>query len=101
MGCLPAQLDEAWSVFLKSARAAVVDFRAEDRDPWERSNGPGPDPEAFRRDVLSVMRNVSAAKLAELTGLSRNYCMLVLRGERVPHPTWWAPMSQFGSAPTC
>jgi hypothetical protein len=45
----------------ESRRAAVQ---------WEQSNGPAPDREVFRLDVLPLIRDVPAAKLAELTGLS-------------------------------
>ena len=32
---------------------------------------------------------MSAAKLADESGLSRPYCAAILRGERVPHARWW------------
>jgi CRISPR-associated endonuclease Cas1 len=57
---------------------------------WERSNGPAGDPELFRLQVLPLIRDVPAANLAGLTGLSRPYCSAILRGDKVPHARWWA-----------
>jgi hypothetical protein len=66
---------------------------------WERSNGPAPEPEVFRRDVLPLIQGLSAAKLAELTGLSRAYCAAILRGERTPHPRWWSVLGDLAESP--
>lgn len=63
---------------------------------WERSNGPGGDHEVFRREVLPLIRDASATRLADLIGLSRPYCAAILRGERVPHPRWWGVMAEVG-----
>lgn len=52
---------------------------------WERPNGPLPDPEAFRREVLPLIKDATAGSLAGATGLWRPYCAAILRGERVPH----------------
>jgi CRISPR-associated endonuclease Cas1 len=63
---------------------------------WQRSNGPVPKVEVFRREVLPLLTGVSAARLAELTGLSRPYCATILRGERVPHARWWEALRAVG-----
>jgi CRISPR-associated endonuclease Cas1 len=65
---------------------------------WRRSNGPAGDPEVFRSDVMPLLQGVSAARLAELTGLSRPYCGAILRGERAPHPRWWETLREVGAA---
>lgn len=65
---------------------------------WQRANGPASDPETFRREVLPLIRDIPAAKLAELTGLSRPYCSAILRGRRVPHPRLWQALHQLGVA---
>jgi CRISPR-associated endonuclease Cas1 len=65
---------------------------------WQRSNGPAGDPEVFRRDVLPLIRDMSAASLAALTGLSRPYCAAILRGDKVPHPRWWKALRAAGPA---
>jgi len=80
-------------------RATKVAESRREAVEWGRSNGPRPDPEAFRREVLPLIRKTPAATLAELTGLSRPYCAAILRGDRVPHPRWWAPMSGVGVIP--
>jgi CRISPR-associated endonuclease Cas1 len=56
---------------------------------WRQSNRPLPDDEVFRRDILPVVRRMSARRLGELTGLSRPYCSAIVRGDRIPHPRWW------------
>jgi hypothetical protein len=73
----------------ESRRAAVE---------WERSNGPLPDPELFRREVLPRLARLSAADLAEITGLSRPYCALILQGERTPHAMLWNVLRELGVA---
>jgi len=82
----------------RSRAVKVADSRRAAAE-WGRSNGPRPDPDVFLRDVLPLIREIPAAKLAELTRLSRPYCAAILRGERVPHPRWWAPMSGVGAIP--
>ncbi len=71
------------------SRASKVSSSRRAAAKWQRSNGPLPDPEVFRRDVLPLLAGVPAAHLAEITGLSRPYCAAILRGERVPHARWW------------
>ena len=64
---------------------------------WDRSNGPRPNADVFRREVLPLIEGISPAKLAEATGLSRPYCGAILRRHRVPHPRWWGALSTCAS----
>jgi hypothetical protein len=57
---------------------------------WERDH-PGPaDRQRFATEVLPMLAGMSAPALARATGLSVTYCAAIRRGERVPHPRWWA-----------
>ena len=62
------------------------------------SNGPIPDPDVFRRDVLPHLSGVSAARLAKWSGLSRPYCSAILRGERTQHAVHWQALRELGGA---
>jgi CRISPR-associated endonuclease Cas1 len=61
------------------------------RAAWD---GPAGDPERFRSDVLSRIADVPVAELARRTGLSLTYVSLIRRGERVPHPRYWAALAE-------
>jgi len=50
--------------------------------------------ERFTAEVLPKLEAVSARALSSATGLSVSYCAEVKRGERVPHPRWWAALGR-------
>ena len=50
--------------------------------------------ERFTAEVLPKLEAVSARGLSSATGLSVSYCAEVKRGERVPHPRWWAALGR-------
>jgi CRISPR-associated endonuclease Cas1 len=117
--CLPAATGEQRAAFVSAGQRELRRQREAGADPshggkagqrravkvaasrqaaaeWERSNGPVPSPEVFRRDVLPHLSGLSAARLAQLTGLSRPYCAAILRGERTPHAMHWNVLRELG-----
>lgn len=113
--CLPESEAEQRAASLDAAHRRLAADRAAERDrshggdaaarrgrkvaasrravlAWERSDGPAPDPELFRREVLPHIQAISAARLAALTGLSRGYCAAIRRGVKAPHPRWWSTL---------
>ena len=118
--CLPARLQDQRATVMEAASAALIRARAEGSDrshggssatsrgakvaearrlatEWGRYNGSAPHDERFRKDVLPLIQGFPARRLAELTGLSRPYCSAIIRGERVPHPRWWARIAELAS----
>jgi hypothetical protein len=115
--CLPAASGAQRAAFVSGGQAELARQREAGTDPshggeagrrrgskiaesrqataeWERSDGPVPSPEVFRRDVLPHLSGLSATRLAQLTGLSRPYCSAILRGERTPHPMHWQALQE-------
>ena len=56
---------------------------------WERAQASRFDPEAFARKIAPGLTSVPLATIMRATGLSRPYCAMIRRGERVPHPRHW------------
>ncbi len=109
--CLPDQRVRNILAFKAAGPAALVELRAEGRDPshggaaarkraaslarrqeeaavW-RQGGGSYNPEDFRRDILPRLQNVPIEKMAKASGLSTQYCSLIRRGLYVPHPRHW------------
>ena len=89
-----------WTPELTPAGRARIGRRTTDlvaaAREWQRTHPWPEDLQAFERAILPGLAEVSAAVLAELTGLSVPYCRRVLRGQAVPHPMWWETMRQLG-----
>ena len=51
----------------------------------------------FMSDIAPGLASTSALAIARATGLSASYCGEIKRGERVPHPRWWAALRQVAS----
>jgi hypothetical protein len=56
-----------------------------------------PDPARFAVEILPMIRGISLNRLARATGLSIQYCGLVRRGIRTPHPRHWRRLSRGAS----
>jgi CRISPR-associated protein Cas1 len=52
------------------------------------------DPEAFRRDILPLLRDAPTAAIVAATGLSQPYCNMIKRGSYVPHPRHWTALME-------
>lgn len=110
--CLPKYRDEHASSFSDAGRKRMAELRATGRDPskggevgrrrgaknsqhmkeqkiWESEHGPKADPEVFTREILPKLQDISLAKMAQATCLSQQYCSLVRRGLKAPHPRHW------------
>ena len=59
---------------------------------WEREQSGGFDARTFAREIEPKLKTVSLATMMRATGLSRPYCALIRRGERVPHPRHWGAL---------
>lgn len=64
---------------------------------WDREHPEPVDQELFAGEVAPRLQNLSARALARATGLSVSHCAKVKKGERVPHPMWWAALGQVAS----
>jgi hypothetical protein len=65
---------------------------------WKRAN-PGPyDREEFNREVLPGLARVTLPAMMKATGLSSAYCFKIKRGERTPHPMYWARLKAIASS---
>ncbi len=69
-------------------RGARIAERLKANMAWDRDLSQY-DPETFRREVLPAIQDVTLSELARRTGLTVQYCGLVRRGLRVPHPCQW------------
>jgi CRISPR-associated endonuclease Cas1 len=93
----------------QNAGQVLASLRAEQRDPahggraaelrgsknaahqravrsWE---GPVPEPDVFRTQILPSLRHAPIGRLVQATGLSEHYCSLIRLGKRVPHVRHW------------
>ncbi|MGB3306369.1 MAG: CRISPR-associated endonuclease Cas1 [Thermomicrobiales bacterium] len=109
--CLPTYRDAHTATFSAAGRAKMAELRAAGKDPsaggknaeiraaklkerWEAqrewdAEGVHADPEVFRREILPAIQGVSLTELARVTGLSVQYCGLIRRGLKMPHPRHW------------
>jgi hypothetical protein len=110
--CLPEHESERRAQLARRGPEALAQLRAEGRDPartpealaklaesmrersrllkeWSRDHDEAPDPEAFRREILPKLRDVSISALMQATGLSRSYCAAVRSGKKTPHVRHW------------
>lgn len=73
-----------------SKRAAALHKRQQEETAWEAARaGEEFDDAVFTREILPRLQSVSLGTLAKATGLSVQYCGLVRRGLKVPHPRHW------------
>ena len=56
---------------------------------WEGEGSGTFDPDTFAQEIQPKLKGVSLAMMAHATGLSRPYCAMIRRGERIPHPRHW------------
>jgi hypothetical protein len=59
---------------------------------WERRQAGPFDPERFSREIQPKLAEVPLAATIETTVLSRPYCAMIRRGERVPHARHWGAL---------
>lgn len=65
---------------------------------WERDHSSAYDPADFTTRILPGIQGVPVRTLAKATGLTNMYCLLVRRGDRVPHPIHWEALAQVEKA---
>jgi CRISPR-associated endonuclease Cas1 len=120
--CLPKFKEQHTDKLVKAARQVLAEMRASADDPsrspeavakrvktnserrkaalaWERKN-PGPhDPEMFRSEILPTLGRVTLPQMMRATGLTSGYCWKIRRGERIPHPMYWASLRAVARTP--
>ena len=64
---------------------------------WEREQSEDFDPDRFGREIAPNLQAVSLVAMMRATGLSRPYCAMIRRGERVPHPRHWGELRELVS----
>lgn len=110
--CIPEYRNGRAEAFSPAGRAKMAELGAAGKDPstggrnaeiraaklkerwaaqraWDDEEGEA-DPEVFRREILPQLQGVSLTRLADASGLSLQYCGLIRRGLKVPHPRHWA-----------
>jgi CRISPR-associated endonuclease Cas1 len=85
----PAQTPEA-----KAKRSAAISERARLAREWKRENPGSYDREEFVREVLPGLARVTLPAMVNATGLTSGYCFQIKRGERTPHPMYWAVLRE-------
>jgi hypothetical protein len=85
----PARAPEA-----RAKLGATQAKRARERADWNRAHpGEKPDPAVFRTEILPWLVGIPVARIARETGLSTIQAWYIRRGERVPHPRFWAVLA--------
>jgi len=57
---------------------------------WDRDHSGDADLATFAQEIAPKLAAVSLARMMDATGLSRPYCAMIRRGEKVPHARHWA-----------
>jgi hypothetical protein len=71
-------------------RRAVMKRRRSEELAWDAKHpGVTADEVAFTRDILPGLRGLTLSQISKSTGLSQQYCSLIRRGLKVPHPRHW------------
>jgi CRISPR-associated endonuclease Cas1 len=108
--CLPEHMDKQAEVFSTSGRARLQELRSQGNDPstgpeanakrraimtqrrkdeieWNALNPDQTvDEEWFKTTVIPVLQSMSLSQISGETGLSQQYCSLIKRGLKIPHP---------------
>lgn len=88
-GIDPSQTGEA----AEKRRTSMKQRRREEAE-WDAEH---PDMEgeraAYVREILPTLQQLSLSTIASATGLSQQYCSLIRRGLRVPHPRHWQTLA--------
>ncbi len=111
--CLPHYREAQSTAFCESGRAKLKKLRENGIDPsqtgtaaekrrstmqqrrreeaeWDAAHPDAKmDETAFTTEVFPQLQGVSLSAIAEITGLSQQYCSLIRRGLKVPHPRHW------------
>lgn len=111
--CVPEYREAQSSSFSDAGRAKLKELRAAGIDPsqtgeaaekrrstmrqrrreeaeWDTAHsGVDRDESAFKSEVLPSLQGLSLSTISAATGLSQQYCSLIRRGLKVPHPRHW------------
>ncbi|MDP9358816.1 MAG: CRISPR-associated endonuclease Cas1 [Chloroflexota bacterium] len=116
-GCLRERRAEAVAIFAGAGPEQLARLRVVGQDPahggdagrkrgrrnaehvraiaeWERLNGRFKDAGDFTLDILPGLQGLPLSALMDATGLSLQYCSLIRRGLKVPHPRHWARLGR-------
>jgi hypothetical protein len=120
--CLPEIRDEQMTSFSQSGREKLQKLRASGIDPsqagpaaekrraimkqrrkeeleWDAEHAETEiDQVVFVNEILPRLKGVSLSRISSVTGLSQQYCSLIRRGLKVPHPRHWQSLGSLNSA---
>jgi hypothetical protein len=66
--------------------------RVEVRRAWEQEHGTQYDRQVFAREILPRLTEATLPQMMRATGLTSGYCWKIRKGQRVPHPMYWAAL---------
>jgi hypothetical protein len=85
-----AGIDSSQTVEATEKRRTTMQQRRREEAEWDAAHPDAIVDEAvFRSEVLPGLQGVPLSTLVATTGLSQQYCSLIRRGLKVPHPRHW------------
>lgn len=74
-------------------RRTIMDQRRREEAEWDAAHcGVEVDESVFYAEILPQLQDLSISNIAKATGLSQQYCSLIRRGLKVPHPRHWTAL---------
>lgn len=90
-------IDSSHTETAQAKRGATQMARARTRAEWNAQAQGTPPQDVAWPDVLAGLASVSLGAMRRATGLSLTYCAQIKKGQRVPHPSYWAPLAALTS----
>jgi CRISPR-associated endonuclease Cas1 len=91
-GIDPSQTGEA-----AEKRRDTMKQRRREEAAWDKAHPDVEvDEEVFRSEILPGLQGLPLSTLVAATGLSQQYCSLIRRGLKVPHPRHWESLRTLG-----
>jgi len=90
--CISEHRNENATALNAKGLQAIAQMRVEGYDPghgWKAACEEEHDPEIFAREILPKLEGMPLNVMIRATGLSRQYCSLIRREIKVPHPRHW------------
>jgi hypothetical protein len=80
-------IDSSTDPEANTKRRAIMTQRRKDEIEWNAQNPDQTvDEEWFKTTVIPVLQTMTLSQISEETGLSQQYCSLIKRGLKIPHP---------------
>ena len=76
-------------------RRSTMQQRRREELKWDAAHPDAEiDEDQFTSEILPQLQGVSLSTIAGVTGLSQQYCSLIRRGFKVPHPRHWQALKR-------